>query len=155
MTTIAYRDGICAADTGTTQGGSQFSHTTKIARNTVGDIAAASGETGFCYAFKNWFIDGENGEPPKIERADDHDRGCGVIFRASGEIIRFESSGMFKQRAPFYALGSGRNEALGAMWMGASAVQAVQAAIDLDEGTFGDIDVLSHAPSAAKTIKAA
>ena len=44
--------------------------------------------------------------------------------------------------APFYAIGSGSHFALGAMWQGASAAEAVQAAIVFDTGSGGEVDVI-------------
>jgi len=45
-------------------------------------------------------------------------------------------------RAPFYALGSGYQVAMGAMEFGATAEEAVRAAIKWDTGSGGDVTVL-------------
>ena len=44
--------------------------------------------------------------------------------------------------APYYAIGSGAHLALGAMWQGATAEQAVECAIALDIGCGGTVDVI-------------
>jgi ATP-dependent HslUV protease subunit HslV len=97
-----------------------------------------------------WFVKGERGRPPKAnEDTNNFDRG--VIFRNGGRIEVFEPSGTFSMSAPFYAMGSGKSEALGAMWAGATAEQAVRAAIDLDPSCGGDVTILSH--QAAKKMR--
>ena len=85
----------------------------------------------------------ESGPPPKAVR-DDNNFDRGVIFRKTGVIEIYEPDGMFKMTAPYYALGSGRPEALGAMHHGATAEEAVQAAIAHDANTGGEVTVLRH-----------
>jgi ATP-dependent HslUV protease subunit HslV len=143
VTTIAYKNGILAADTRACAGDNIIGSAKKIARNNNGDLAGAAGLAPYSYAFLKWFTGMESGPPPKATRDDDNfDRG--VIFRKAGGIEIYEPDGMFKMTAPYYALGSGRPEALGAMHAGASAFKAIQAAIAHDTNTGGDIDVLSH-----------
>lgn len=144
MTTIVYRDGVLAADTGMCIGGVRVGFICKIARSKAGDLAGAAGAATYNAAFLKWFVAGEQGDPPEAKRCDDSlDRGA--IFRSDGTIQIFEPDGSFGMRAPYYALGCGRNEAMGAMFMGADAVQAVKAAMASDIGTFGDVDSLRHA----------
>jgi hypothetical protein len=144
VTTIAYRDGVLAADTGMTIGGSQFAHMTKIARNKRGDLAGGCGMAPWCCAFLKWFMNGEKGAPPPIEKDGGNDKSKGFIARARGGLVVHESDGTFAPIAPYYAIGSGRGEAIGAMFAGASAELAVRAAIAHDESTFGDVTVLRH-----------
>jgi hypothetical protein len=138
MTTIAYRAGTIAADTGQTNGSSRSGYSSKIARNAQGDLCAAAGFATYAWAFKQWFLKGELADRPK---ASDSDRG--LIIRRDGTIIIFEDTGYFDMRAEYYAIGSGRPEALGAMFMGATARQAVEAAMRHDANTFGEIEELS------------
>ena len=141
MTTIAYRNGILASDTGTCCGGSMFGHINKIARRENGDMAGAAGGAAYNYAFIEWFKAGEIGSIPEaMETQDSYDRG--VIFRSSGEIEVYEPRGKFVVTADYYALGSGRAEAIGAMHAGADAEGAVRAAIEHDPHSGGRIVVL-------------
>ena len=143
MTTIAYRNGILAADTRAIIGGSTMGSINKIAKNFGGSLAGAGGNAGYNYAFIEWFRNGEEGIPPEAKVTDNAlDRG--VIFRVDGKIEVYEPDGKFMIKAPYYALGSGMDVALGAMFMGATAEQAVQAAIAHDNGTGGDVLVLKH-----------
>jgi 20S proteasome alpha/beta subunit len=143
VTTIAYRNGVIAADTGQQVGHSRVGRITKIARNDNGDLAGAAGDASYNFAFRRWFTGGESGEPPQAKETDgSFDRG--VIFRVAGTIEVFEPSGRFECRADYYAFGSGRPEALGALFAGATAEKAVEAAKEHDAHTFGDIETLSH-----------
>lgn len=141
MTTIAYRDGAIAADTSTCAGGSMVGRVVKIARNATGDLAGAAGDAWYCRAFLAWFEGGEKGSVPEGKSEHDgFDRGC--IFRRDGSIEVYEPRGMFTMTAPYYALGSGKAEALGAMFAGADAEIAVRAAVEHDPHTGGDVVVL-------------
>jgi hypothetical protein len=143
MTTIAYRAGICAADTLAQIGSTSLGSVTKIVRSASGDLAGAAGLASYAEAFRHWVTGGENGDPPQA-RETDHVFDRGVIFRRSGEIVVFEPEGRFSVAAPYYAFGSGKEIAIGAMFMGATAPQAIEAAIKHDDGTGGEITVLRH-----------
>lgn len=142
MTTIAYRAGVLAADTAMTMGGTTIGEVIKIARRFNGDMAGAAGDAAYNRAFLDWFEGGEEGPAPEAKSDSDcYDRA--VIFRAKGKKIEvFEPRGRFTIVADYYAFGSGKSEALGAMWQGAGAEEAVRAAIDLDPHTGGDVTVL-------------
>lgn len=143
MTTIAFRDGTLAADTSPTVGGARGGFISKIVRGPSGDLAGAAGTAGYCHKFRRWVAGGEAGAPPEPrDDKDSFDRG--VIFRRSGVIDIHEPQGMFTIRAKFFAIGSGRCEALGAMHMGATAKQAVEVAKRVDIYTFGKIETLTH-----------
>jgi ATP-dependent HslUV protease subunit HslV len=142
VTTIAYRNGIIAADTGMTIGGSQIAQTMKITKNSRGDVCGCCGESWWGEAFRKWFETGA-GDPPSSP-------GTGVnaalVVLKSRRLRIYESStgtvAAFDLRAPYYAIGSGRCEALGAMFAGATARDAVRAAMHLDDGTFGRVTSL-------------
>ena len=141
MTTIAYKDGALAADTAMCQGGVMMGAVVKIARRADGDMCGSAGDAAYNAAFRDWFLLGENGPAPEAKQEDNAiDRG--VIFRKSGKIEVFEPRGKFSVQAPYFALGSGKESALGAMFAGADAETAVRAAIQFDPHTDGEITVL-------------
>lgn len=142
MTTIAYCNGVLAADTAMCSGGCMIGSTVKIVRRFDGDMAGAAGDATYNRAFLDWFSAGEEGPAPEAKaESDGFDRG--VIFRAKPRKIEvFEPRGPFTIVAPYYAFGSGKAEALGAMFVGADAYDAVRAAIALDPHSGGDITVL-------------
>ncbi len=137
MTTIAYRDGVLAADQlATTPGGLRGAMVVKIRRITGGRVALC-GKFGAACAVADWLAKGREGDIPK------HDDNGVIWIPDEGEATIIEQGCEEPLgEAPFHAWGSGREVAMGAMWMGATAVQAVEAAIALDTGSGGEITVL-------------
>lgn len=141
MTTIAYRDGVLAADTIMTSGGVLIGECAKIVRRADGDMAGGAGDATFLAAFRDWFMGGETEPLPELKEGDTWmDRAA--VFRRDGWIEVFEPRGKFDVRARYYAMGSGKEAALGAMFAGADAVTAVMAAIEHDPHTGGGVTVL-------------
>lgn len=143
MTVIAYRDGVLAADTLMCMGDSRVAFSGKIARNGAGDLAGAAGDAVYCQLFLAWFSGGERGDAPEAKREQNSlDRA--LICRASHIIEVFEDRGRYSIEASYFAVGSGRPEAMGAMHAGATAEGAVRAAIAHDAWCGGEITVLRH-----------
>lgn len=137
MTTIAYRDGVLAADSRLTRegdGGSWFHSCRKIYRVHAGTdkaaLIATVGENGP----GELFVEQYHNE--KLVRSDfaDADFECLVLSR-HGLFLFDRWCAMTKIDEPFFALGCGAKAALGAMHFGASAVQAVEIACKIDPYT--------------------
>lgn len=144
MTTIAYRDGILAADTGITSGNIIApGSVVKIVVMPDGRLAGASGDASFVSMWLRWAASGAPEPSPEIKERDGNTIGWGLIVERDGSVTEYDSAGSFNMVAPYYALGSGEQIALGAMWAGASAEDAVRAAIAIDKGTSGDVVVLN------------
>ena len=140
MTTIAYRDGIIAADSRTTWNGGHLGDVTKIAKN--GKILAGSaGSASQCKLFLDWVLSGMMGDQPKLV-ADDYELDAFVAL-PDGKIVFFNGQSSFPLKARFYACGSGYQYALGAMSMGATAEEAVRIAAQHDTKTGGEIQTLT------------
>lgn len=140
MTTIAYRDGVLAADTATWINDGNVrcpGRTGKLRRLSDGSLYSGAGASAQIEEFGNWLESGCKGDKPK---ADDisvlHIRLDGTIVLYAGELERVAGE------APFYAVGSGASAALGAMMAGASAAEAVRIAMEVDPYTAGEVDVL-------------
>lgn len=134
MTTIAYRDGVLAADTLFTKDGIRHGFGQKIFD--AGSIGwfALMGFAPHAFRLRQWIEDGRQGEQPE---------GCVILVSPGGEIEIFEERGAQPEAgAPFHAYGSGEQIALGAMQAGATAEEAVLAAIAIDTQTGGEITVL-------------
>jgi ATP-dependent protease HslVU (ClpYQ) peptidase subunit len=143
LTTIAYRDGQMAADTQVIAGSTIIpSKVVKIARRKKdGALAAACGNLTFLFAFLEWFLAGEKGEGPPLDEGD-----RGIIARGKGKPLEvFENTGFFEYTPEYAAFGSGMEFAIGAMHHGATAFEALQAAVKHDPGSGGEITVMSHA----------
>lgn len=147
MTTIAYKDGVLAADTITIQSGTKFYGRSKILRRPDGVLIASAGSCAWGDAFRQWALDGCKGNPPCIHEKDT-DGGTGMVITPDGvlTIWNTDAGGVLPMRfkPPYYATGTGMDLAMGAMFMGASADMAVRAAVHHDSNTGGDVTVLRH-----------
>ena len=134
MTTVAFRDGVLAADTLSTTNGLRDDYGVKVWKFR-GVIGAAAGSRALCLKFQDWIRGGMQGDCP-FEGQDD---GNGFIAAPNGVAVCWSTNGPWPVRAPFYALGSGYQLAMGAMEAGASAEEAVRVAIKHDTGTGGEV----------------
>lgn len=141
MTTIAYRDGVLAADTMYCRGDSSIVGVVKIAIGADGRKGGACGSATFLSAWLAW-INGEASRPEAAKDADSCD--AGLIIWPGGRIEIFEPGGSFSVTSEYFAMGSGRPEALGAMHAGADPEAAVKAAIAHDCHTGGEVTVIRH-----------
>lgn len=142
MTTIAYRDGVIAADRGTSAGSLLTYQRTKIARNPAGDLLGACGSTAINQAHLDWFRGGEKGPQPELKARGGGDCDIAIIVRVGEAIIEMDDDGSYPINELFTAIGSGREFALGAMFAGATAEEAIEAAMRYDPYSWGGIDVL-------------
>lgn len=138
MTTIAYRDGILAGDTLRTSNGMRDGFTRKVHK--IGRLLiAACGTAALCAEFRSWVVAGLNGPSPFNDKKGD-EGGNGLVIMPDGLAVIWGSSGPWAlKQVPFVAMGSGEQVAMGAMAMGASAEQAVAAAMSLDTGSGGAV----------------
>lgn len=139
MTTIAYRDGVLAADTLASSDGIRIRHSPKLDVLSDGSWLATKGNSGHGRALLDWLESGKAGPQPG---GDDQGSG-GVCIRPDGTIEAYEA-GVYEilTGADYWAWGSGQQIALGAMHAGADAQGAVAAAITHDVYSGGEITVL-------------
>lgn len=141
MTTIAYRDGVLAADTLNTSGTYRDGYVTKIVKK--GRIlAGASGCGIMTRRFLDWVRAGMPGDAPAMVNGED--KAYGHIFMPDGTRLTLWPNGWATDRQAFWADGSGWEFAKGAMAMGASAEQAIGIAVQHDTKSGGEIVVLRH-----------
>ena len=147
MTTIAYKDGLLAADSrctiDTDAGGARVFSCEKLFRKEVlrdgklqEVILATAGDASPGMAFVDWY---GSGLPP-IDNF--------VLGDADFSVLVLTHDGLFeydqwchgiKILDPIYAIGSGTKAALGAMHMGAGPKKAVEIACLIDPYTAGPI----------------
>lgn len=141
MTTIAYRDGVMASDSGSWMGDAAFPWARKLARGADGTLYGVAGDAAACQAFLEWVDAGCNGPRPPAEK-EDEGRSSYIVLVAplSGPLRILTYSGHESYDAPYLAIGGGNVGALCAMHAGASAVSAIEAAI-------------AHAPSAIGSVQ--
>lgn len=131
MTTIAYRDGILAADSrGTCSGWIQPGKETKLFRLQDGRAAGVTGTWAIAVRLLKWI---------ESDRSTDQPEGDARIVAVGRKIEVFEDGHSYIETAKFMAWGSGMPPALGALHAGASAVEAVRIAALVDTLTGGKV----------------
>ncbi|PZR92276.1 MAG: hypothetical protein DI537_13900 [Stutzerimonas stutzeri] len=147
MSVITYRDGVMAADSrayagSTTPIGAKM----KIHRLKDGGLfGVTSSVVGLPEAVKSWLDSGcQNDLKPECGSFD------AIHVKPNGEVF-FYSEGFMPSGpliGPYFSTGSGERYALGAMSMGAGAVQAAAVAAELDPMCSGPITsmTLQQAP---------
>lgn len=144
MTVIAYRDGVMAGDRLTRSCGVEFHETVKVwRRGSDGALIGCAGMTTLADGVRRWFTAGEQGERPSFGTEEDSSVHA-LIVRPDGSVEIHDMHGWVPV-APgrgFIAIGSGFELALGAMAMGASALEAVNVAIAFGVGRPCQVDVV-------------
>lgn len=146
MTTIAYRDGVLAADRLITADGIRCGTVAKVIRGPGGQLAAVSGDLNDVTLFFKWVQRGCRGRPPKGTN-----NPLGYLVLPSGLVKEWEGTDDFNVfESSFRAAGSGERFAIGAMAAGADAVRAVEIACEFDVHSGGGIDVFRLKEGKAK-----
>lgn len=148
MTTIAYKDGCMAADSGMSDGGMIVANKhPKVAANIHGDLAGVCGSAAFSDLFLDWFRAGEKGDRPEAI-ADTSDEA--IIARVDGRLELYQSRGLIRIDHDYYAIGSGYKLAMGVMWNGGGAIDAVVCGIEHDVYTRGPVLSMRHPKNAKR-----
>lgn len=135
MTTIAYRDRTMAGDSQATGGGIITSLVTAKCFKFNGALLGVSGLFGDNLKIIKWFMNDMPAERPKINEDSE-----AIIVTNKGLFALWEKQFMVHlDDCRFYSIGSGSRIALGAMQMGATPVEAVEAAMEFDIYTGGKI----------------
>lgn len=141
MTTIVYRAGILAADSRAYSGDKNpIGEKRKIHRLADGSlIGASSNKVGVCEKFRR--LVEESGVDGTFE---DEIPVQAIVIRPDGSVFYFNDLDSFSGpiKSEYLAIGSGEEYAIGALKMGASAVDAVRIAIECDPWTGGAIHTL-------------
>ena len=146
MTVIAYRAGIMASDSRLTSGDQIIpGGYSKIRRLPDGTLIGGCGEAVAIEAMFEWAVGDRKTKPPKICKGSDM-----IMVSPDGTITQMEGRYPYTVRdnGGYYAQGSGGDVALGAMFQGASAVEAVKAAIAHNAACGGEVQMLPLEPVA-------
>lgn len=141
MTTVAYRDGVMAADTAATwdMGGNYRTRSVKIYRSR-GCLIGICGDYYAAQMFVDWFEENEEGENrPASSEAGDF---LAMVAYPNGRLYTVNCFyTLVEEDSNFFAIGSGAAYALSAMELGLSAPAAVEHAAKFDIYTGGEITV--------------
>ncbi|WP_420961081.1 hypothetical protein [Brucella sp. IR073] len=146
MTTIAYRDGIMAADSGCWAGDASHGWAEKIAKGPDGVLYGTSGRAAKCFSFLDWVRGGYQGARPEPAATSDAESDFIVLMATAGRGVRVLTA--FGEEhypeAPYFAIGGGSVAAFGALYAGASAQVAIEAAIEHGTSAFGRVRCITH-----------
>ncbi|MFG1245739.1 hypothetical protein [Xanthobacter flavus] len=144
MTVIAYRAGVMAADRAVTStNGMLAGGVAKITRTSAGWLVGASGHLSAMAGVREWaealLHMGDEFVPPRGNLTDMD----AIFVSPTGRVHYFDGHGFpVEVTGEYFAVGGGESYAMGAMAVGADAIQAVQAACMLGAGLGGGIDVV-------------
>lgn len=147
MTTVAYKNGVMAADTMMSRGNEFAMGAVKIFK-TGRFLVGVSGAYANMEAFRNFLTEHEDevrdaGDLCRYwDDAPDYGGFCALLVDAQGRIWTAVDAPPVLVPASFDAIGSGGPYAMGAMQVGASAQDAVRAARKLDVHTGGNITIV-------------
>lgn len=147
MTTIAFRDGVMASDSGSWSGDASHGWARKVAQGPDGTLYGTAGNAAECGEFLNWVDGGCVGERPKPETTNVEKNESSfivLIARPGARIGLLTAKGEERYDAPYYAIGIGAPVAFGALFMGATAEQAIEAAKEHGAGAFGRVQSMRH-----------
>lgn len=132
MTTIAFKDGVLAADSLIFSNHVRSGFVKKIVRLNSGALIAGAGEWAMLMPYAEWF----NADQPGSQPANAN---FTLLHVNQYGLCRVYESGGWLDHDPAepWANGSGGTIALVAMHCGKSAVEAVRLAIKLDSGSGG------------------
>lgn len=144
MTTIVYKDGVLAGDSLMSVNG-ELSHYSKKVFNIDGYLLGVAGWTCTIDFFRDWVK--ENCDPDVLNGLD-HDYTILVVPPKGAKIYLYTSHtkvlrDTLSKKKP-YCIGSGSSIAVGALQMGATAEEAVKAAINIDLYSGGRVHTVSN-----------
>ena len=149
MTTIAYKDGVLAADSACVCDGVYEGRVEKVVRsNALNAYIAVSGNLANQAIFQRWLESGaRESEKPEL------DDFSAMVVRGDGAVTQYDKLlEEFRIYGEFFAIGSGRELAVGAMAAGATAVEAVEVACRFDTSSHGPVDVFDVASPGAAAV---
>lgn len=145
MTTIAFKASpesfSIASDSACVRGSIQAGTMIKVIASPNHNVAGACGSAIFCQSFLTWVYNGCEGEPPQATETENNmDLGFFAYDWNGKTMLRvFEPGGWLDLEADLYALGSGRDVALGALYAGVFPEDAVRSAITFDVYSGGEV----------------
>ena len=138
MTVIAYRDGVMAADSLAQDGVLKVSGLQKVIRGDDGSLYGMAGAAGMCCEIRRWIEGGLKGDRPPL-RDGEHTADVLAVSPEGAVSVWTVYGTEDYPGAAYMAIGSGSAVAMGALFMGASADRAVEAAIEHGLGCGGQV----------------
>lgn len=144
MTVIAYRDGVMASDTASYFGDTVSPRVRKLARGKDGALYGVCGEGAASDAFLAWVDGGYQGHRPDPKKVGDGGSDFEILIAEAGKPLRMRHhDGESIFYGEYMAMGAGQPIAFGALFAGATAVLACQAAMAHHSHCGGMIETIS------------
>lgn len=151
MTTIAYRDGVMAADMQVTAGNRKF-RTTKVRATKAGGLVGGAGNLAHVLKVFDWVEGGMKGDKPDFGE-DDGEFECLIVEPDRSVWLLDEELVPMRVEDGFLAIGSGGPYAVAAMECGRTPEEAVEVAAKFDPATSAPVQVWRLDPPKAKKLK--
>ncbi len=135
MTTIAYKDGVIAYDSRRTCDGRIITDSADKKRERDGHVFFGTGSTSDIMNLMDAFFGANIEEAGNSQVLVVHDGRVTEIIWSEGRLFKYPVD-------HDYAIGSGSDNAITAMDMGATAAEAVEMAMKRDTGTGGQVRLL-------------
>lgn len=134
MTTIAYKSGVMAADSGNWLGNVAYRTGNKLAVGPDGSLHGVTGNAAEGCTYLRWVTYGMKGAAPKPEETDRKEGRSSfmaLVVLPDQRVRLWTAHGFEEHECPVYfAIGAGSEMAVGAMAAGASAEEAVAIVAD-------------------------
>lgn len=137
MTIVVYRDGVIASDSASWSEDTCCGSIKKCGRSEKGLLWGVTGQALVVQDVAKW-ADDPMSEPPTYD-----DQNEVIVVWPDGTVKHLEKGRWTDLLAPYHVAGSGMDIAMGALMMGATAVQAVAAAIEHNAYCAGEIQSYS------------
>lgn len=152
MTTLAYRNGVLAADSGSWISNVAYRTANKLAMGPDGSLHGVTGGQGECDTYTAWVRAGMEGDAPRPEPVgdpgDNRSSFHALVVSPTGEVSIWTAHGFERHgQVDYFALGAGSEMAIGAMAAGASAERAI--AIVADNSDYARLPVRTISRSGA------
>lgn len=135
MTTLAYKDGVLAADTKIT-GSSMSFYGPKMVRLKDGGMVACAGDAAAMTAFLEWMAGGQKGKRPAVKDLD------AILVKGDGTVWSITAHWPPVRISGYVAAGTGAQAALAGLEMGLDARSAVELACRIDPDSGGTVETM-------------
>jgi hypothetical protein len=152
MTIICIKDGVVAADGSTWQANGAIlvsKMTRKLCRAQDGAVAGCAGGSMNTQRFRDWFVGSRSYDRQQTPPVFNKDAGLSAVWlEPNGEMWRLDGAGQaYRLEGQDVAVvGAAGEMALGAMYAGASAEQAVRICVERSDAAGGEVFVEQLAP---------
>lgn len=147
MTTLAYKDGVLAADMQVTAGNRKFQFS-KARHTKDGGLVGGAGNLAQVIKVLRWVAEGMDDDKPDF--GDEGEFECIWVSPDGSVYLLDDALEPMKIEDGFLAIGSGGPYAVAAMHLGRSPEEAVEVAARFDPATSGPVQVWRLQPRPAK-----